>query len=526
MQTWDPDVGQRGWFKKYPGLLSSKDSRCASGGYHYEGHAACFPKAVVEWDPDRWSTDAANSEEVRFVPTLPRIQQETLRHSCKGVPIRVARASWVEVLRTPKIWLKQYAPFKNTSVILERTALVQRQARCEAALAAYRPRVCTLRNVLVWGKDKRMFRPSQSTDADGTYFMPQAAVDEQRVYDEWCPGSCRGRTLSVPACGGHAVIGRNSMGVNYFHTMYETFGSTAFLIELLQARANASGTDAVRLLDNVCIPPGTQPVWRPRSRSCSHGDFGDGPKGYVRSFLSLLGLELQQLQHFPYATKHREGPSVHLDRATFDCSQGRHRNFWHVHKLREVVLARLAALPWLADVVLLIDRGKEKIRAVAQQKQIHEALKQRFSLRPPRLEVLTFLGNEPLLEQARAFGRARLVIGPHGAGLSNILFCRQNSSIIEYLSARPSGQLLTSALYANLAQILDLDYWVIPAFADRGKFDDIGPEQVLETAELALGPELHADVELVNSGHMIRGLEENHFVKGYDAFHRGWPTGW
>ena len=36
-----------------------------------------------------------------------------------------------------------------------------------------------------------------------------------------------------------------------------------------------------------------------------------------------------------------EGPAIHLDRATFDCSAATYRHFWHAHKLRAALISRL-----------------------------------------------------------------------------------------------------------------------------------------------------------------------------------------
>ncbi len=42
-------------------------------------------------------------------------------------------------------------------------------------------------------------------------------------------------------------------------------------------------------------------------------------------------------------------------------------------------------------------------------------------------------GALPVVEQIAAFRAARLVIGPHGAGLSNLVFCRSGSFVYEML---------------------------------------------------------------------------------------------
>ena len=57
-------------------------------------------------------------------------------------------------------------------------------------------------------------------------------------------------------------------------------------------------------------------------------------------------------------------------------------------------------------------------------------------------------------EQIAAFRAARLVIGPHGAGLSNIVFCQSGSFVYELLPRH-----YPNAVFNRLAQSADLNYW-------------------------------------------------------------------
>ena len=57
-------------------------------------------------------------------------------------------------------------------------------------------------------------------------------------------------------------------------------------------------------------------------------------------------------------------------------------------------------------------------------------------------------------EQIAAFRSARLVIGPHGAGMSNIVFCQSGSFVYEMLPRH-----FANAAYNRLAQAAGLSYW-------------------------------------------------------------------
>ena len=55
------------------------------------------------------------------------------------------------------------------------------------------------------------------------------------------------------------------------------------------------------------------------------------------------------------------------------------------------------------------------------------------------------------MEQVRAFSSALIVLGPHGAGLTNILFCRRGAHVMEM------GKVLFPC-YVNLADRLGVHY--------------------------------------------------------------------
>ena len=54
--------------------------------------------------------------------------------------------------------------------------------------------------------------------------------------------------------------------------------------------------------------------------------------------------------------------------------------------------------------------------------------------RIPDLRVKRFNGREPLEELQRQFANAKIVIGPHGAGLVNIVFCQEETPVVEFFT--------------------------------------------------------------------------------------------
>jgi len=72
-------------------------------------------------------------------------------------------------------------------------------------------------------------------------------------------------------------------------------------------------------------------------------------------------------------------------------------------------------------------------------------------------------GTLPLMRQLALFRRAKLVIGPHGAGLSNVIGCEPATHFYELLPAAYANY-----CYNRLAQACGLHYWadVFPMHAD------------------------------------------------------------
>jgi len=304
----------------------------------------------------------------------------------------------------------------------------------------------------------------------------------------------------------------------------------------------------VRLLENTCIPAdGGQAYINMKSRTCVGGFFGDGPSAFFVHMLSLLGVGVEQMQHYPYV-RQWEGPAVHLDRVTFDCSPAVYRNFWHVLKLREAFHRRLRpstlgdheAEPPPSRILILNRNLCERPatngaangtrvapvakchsgRSVRHHKAIFRAIASNFS----QWRVTDFTGTEPYREQARSFYDAALVLGPHGAQHANMVYSREEATIIEYLGIDAArARTSNSALYAGYASIFGLAYWVLISDSPNGSYDSITAEKVVHVVRQALDPASYA----ADSGvEVLAGDEESLLVRGYGSYHAGWPTGW
>ena len=78
-----------------------------------------------------------------------------------------------------------------------------------------------------------------------------------------------------------------------------------------------------------------------------------------------------------------------------------------------------------------------------------------------------------LLEQIKVFSSAEIIIGPHGAGFTNIIFSQTKPTIIELVTPWISPH------YYFISKILGFPYWCVECFQPyvhkirRGKGDMI-----------------------------------------------------
>lgn len=98
---------------------------------------------------------------------------------------------------------------------------------------------------------------------------------------------------------------------------------------------------------------------------------------------------------------------------------------------------------------IYISRADTKSRRITNEQAVIHLL-QKYDFSVIRLELLTFL------EQVSLFKNAKFVIAPHGAGLSNIVFCSKDTKIIEIFSPK-----FINLCYWHLSSKVELDYYYL-----------------------------------------------------------------
>lgn len=98
---------------------------------------------------------------------------------------------------------------------------------------------------------------------------------------------------------------------------------------------------------------------------------------------------------------------------------------------------------------IYIDRTLAPSRQVLNNWEVMEFLRQ-FDIKPVQLELMT------LKQQAELFANSEVIISPHGAGLTNLAFCKPGTKVIEILSPD-----YCPSVYRVLSGICELEYYPI-----------------------------------------------------------------
>jgi capsular polysaccharide biosynthesis protein len=132
--------------------------------------------------------------------------------------------------------------------------------------------------------------------------------------------------------------------------------------------------------------------------------------------------------------------------------------------LRQVVLrnimststvAHSSGMSPISNCRILIIR-RDGTRRVTNHDVMFKAIEHQHS----DCELVVHTGKEPLKGQLELFRRATSIVGPHGAGLSNIFISRPDTGILEFLTIHG-----VNLVFMIAAAKLGLQYWAL-AFPD------------------------------------------------------------
>jgi len=168
-------------------------------------------------------------------------------------------------------------------------------------------------------------------------------------------------------------------------------------------------------------------------------------KSFQVDSLNLLNVAANQI------ISQDEHPIVRCERlmipAVVDYTSHNNPPPWACHFLRQSFLPH-AVVPQLCAQRIFIDRSDAKYRRLLNLSEFAGILEE-YGFTAIQLERYTFA------EQVHLFARAEVIIGAHGAGLTNIVFCAQRAKVVEIF---PTGFAKARSVYQQISAIVGLDY--------------------------------------------------------------------
>jgi len=164
------------------------------------------------------------------------------------------------------------------------------------------------------------------------------------------------------------------------------------------------------LLENAGLPPDLPYL------------VGDNLRGWHRAYLELLGIAQERLLKVPVERVFR------CRRLYVPTQLRNHPRMAEGIAWLQAKVARLRAAPAEAAALLYASRREQPNRRLLNEAEVEDMLAKRgFRIIVP--------GQMSVPEQIAAFSAARVVVGPHGAALANMIFAPRGATMVEIVSA-------------------------------------------------------------------------------------------
>lgn len=147
---------------------------------------------------------------------------------------------------------------------------------------------------------------------------------------------------------------------------------------------------------------------------------------------------------------------------------------WICDFLRARFLPLKAELPKGTSERVLISRANAPARKVLNEDAI-EKVAVKYGFKKYTLEKMSYL------EQVALFNQAKIILTPHGAGLSGLVYCEEGTQILEFYHP----QYVNACFYA-LANTMNLEY---SYFIGKGKAPKEGVDLAMNMADITVDTE-------------------------------------
>ena len=317
------------------------------------------------------------------------------------------RTTPVDIRRGPACWYKEFSCEQLTNLPLPKTIeTINPNLRCCRIMALERSALFFLRGARVIGEEGTVISPDNRVFAEFTYVDKPGGVETHSIF--------RRRRFPVPKeiSGWYATICYPS-SFSYYHWMIESLPR----LKLIEAYLDG--------LDGLLVPKRLEPAMEE-----SLAVFGIGDK-------KLLRLEMNSHYRF-------------LNLLVPQYCAGLNIPPWVPEFLCNRVLGTLENRATGIKRRIYVSRADASKRRVLNESEIIPIL-QSYDFEIIRLREFSFI------DQARLFNESSVVIGPHGAGLANIAFCRPEVRVLELL---PSTS-MSPHLYYSLTAATGGIYWYL-----------------------------------------------------------------
>jgi hypothetical protein len=181
---------------------------------------------------------------------------------------------------------------------------------------------------------------------------------------------------------------------------------------------------------------------------------------FQRQTISLLGVPREKIiesEKFPHIAPQKLITPSFIRHST--CNIGS----WAFNFLRDSFIkkAKLKSASSETPEYLYISRAKASSRNITNEADVYGILEKKGF-------VKIFLETLNIEEQVSLFASAKCIISPHGAGLTNLVFCPEGTKILEIYSPN-----YVSVSYWNISSQIGLDYYYLFGTGKRPeKFSD------------------------------------------------------
>ncbi|WP_409341770.1 glycosyltransferase family 61 protein [Paenibacillus sp. MBLB4367] len=183
--------------------------------------------------------------------------------------------------------------------------------------------------------------------------------------------------------------------------------------------------------------------------------------------LELLGIPKEKQLHC-YDTFHLQSRRLIVPVAPA-IDWGPH--LWQIQYLRKELLISRGTAPAAEYEKIFISRSLASNRRVTNEEQLFEILR-------PLGFKLVHLELYSVVQQAQVFSSAKLIVSPHGSGLTNLIFCRPGTKVVELFA--PSFPVYVFWLICNQ---LELDYYYLFGEGERAP-DKVDPAHGFDDIEI------------------------------------------